>query len=229
MIRDNKDTGVYAGNIIIRKYRLDDKQALRTFCCDTAYFGDPCEVFFPDRKLLANLIMSYYTDYEPEHIWVADYNNEIVGYASAGLNEACYTRYMLLSVVPRSVIKALCRRKIWDRRILRLIRYNFLFGISGSGRLKKLNSKEFPTHIHLNIKYGFRGKGIGSKLFNALYREIEEKTKGIRFKALRQEPKFYFFDKYGFQLFDCRRVKIWEKWLGKSPLYYMEYGKKIHG
>ncbi|MDP8290169.1 MAG: hypothetical protein P9M02_04285 [Candidatus Susulua stagnicola] len=215
-------------NIIIRKYQSDDREALCKLSCDTAYFGDPCEVFFPDRKLLADLIMSYYTDYEPEHIRVADFRGEVVGYISAGLNESLYSQRMLLNIVPFSLIKALCRRKIWDIRILRLILYNFLFGISGEGRLKKLSSKEFPAHIHQNIKHGFRGKGIGSKLFDSLYQDIQKKTKGIRFKALRQEPRFSFFERYGFQLFDCRRAKIWEKWLGKSPLYLMEYGKKFH-
>jgi len=215
-------------NIIIRKYQPDDREVLRKLSCDTAYFGNPCEVFFPDRKLLADLIMSYYTDYEPEHIWVADYNGEVVGYVSAGLSESRYCRLMLLKIIPCSIIKALCGRKIWDRRTWRLIVYNFLFWITGNGKLKKLNRKEFPAHIHLNIKYGFRGKGIGSKLFDSLYQDIQKKTKGIRFKALRQEPRFSFFERYGFQLFDCRRVKIWEKWLGKSPLYFMEYGKKFH-
>jgi len=216
-------------NIVIRKYQSSDREVLRKLSCDTAYFGDPCEVFFPDRKLLADLIMSYYTDYEPEHIRVADYNGEVVGYISVSLSESRYNRFMLLKIIPCSVIKALCRRKIWDRRTLRLILYNFLFGISGSGKLKKINRKEFPAHIHQNIKYGFRGKGIGSKLFDALFRELKEKTKGIAFKALRQEPKFSFFEKYGFQLFDCRRVKVWERWLNKSPLYLMGYRKKIHG
>jgi len=215
-------------NIIIRRYQAGDREALRKLSCDTAYFGDPCEVFFSDRKLLADLIMSYYTDYEPEHIRVADYRGEVVGYISAGLNESRYGRCMLLNIVPYSLIKALCRRKIWDKRILRLILYNFLFGISGQEKLKKLKSSDFPAHIHQNIKYGFRGKGIGSKLFEALYTEIQKKTRGIRFKALRQEPRFPFFEKYGFQLFDLRRVKIWERWLNKSPLYFMEYGKRTN-
>jgi len=215
-------------NIIIRRYQAGDREALRKLSCDTAYFGDPCEVFFSDRKLLADLIMSYYTDYEPEHIRVADYKGEVVGYISAGLNEFRYGRCMLLNIVPYSLIKALWGRKIWDRRILWLLLYNFLFWITGGGKLKKINRKEFPAHIHLNIKYGFRRKGIGSKLFDNLYFELKEKTKGIGFKALRQEPRFSFFEKYSFTLFDCRRVKVWERWLNKSPLYYMEYGKKIN-
>lgn len=213
-------------NIVIRKYQAGDREALHKLSCDTAYFGDPCEVFFPDRKLLADLIMSYYTDYEPEHIRVADCRGDVVGYISAGLNESGYSRQMLLNIVPRSLIKALCRHKIWDRRTLRLMVYNFLFGVSREGKLKKLKSAEFPTHIHQNIKHGFRGKGIGSQLFDSLYQDIKKKTKGIRFKALRQEPRFSFFERYGFQLFDLRRVKIWERWLNKSPLYFMEYGKK---
>jgi hypothetical protein len=40
---------------------------------------------------------------------------------------------------------------------------------------------------------------------------------------LREENRFRFFEKYGFRLIDCKRAPIWEQWLNKRPLYYMEY------
>ena len=91
---------------------------------------------------------------------------------------------------------------------------------------KSLDCRKFPVHIHQNVKSGFRGRGIGKKLLTALLEEVSKaKLSGIKFRALRLEPCFPFFEKYGFNQFDCRRVKSWEAWLGKAPLYFMEYGR----
>lgn len=215
--------------VIIRKYQAQDRQAIRKLCCDTAYFGDPCEEFFPDRELLADLIMNYYTDYEPEHTWVAEYRDDIIGYLCAGISEARYNYLVTLKVLPFSFLKAFARRKIWDIRTSRLIKYNVRSFFTKEVVLKKADCKKYSVHIHQNIKQGFRGKGIGSELVEAMLKEIKDKASGIRFRALRQKPGFFFFEKYGFKKIDCRRVKTWEKWLGKSPLYFMEYEKSFHG
>ena len=213
--------------IIIRKCHPDDRDDLRRLCCNTAYFGNPCEVFFPDREFLADLIMTYYVDYEYEHTWVAQYQGEVIGYLCAGIDEARYSMITTFKIVPWAFLRALVRRKIWDERTKHLIEYNIKSFFSKEARLKKANHKKFPVHIHQNVKQGFRGKGVGGRLVEAMLEELKSKTVGIRFRALRQDARFLFFEKYGFKLLDCRRVKTWEKWLGKSPLYFMEYGKSF--
>jgi len=210
--------------VVIRKFRPADRGSLFRLCCDTAHFGNSCETFFPDREFLGDLIMAYYTDYEPEHTWIAQYQQEVVGYLCAGIDEAKYNRIVTFKIMPKALFGALKRKKIWDRRTGRLIKYNAQSFFRGEAALKKISHKEFPAHIHMNIKEGIRGKGIGSKLVEAMLKELKTKTLGIRFRALRQEPNFLFFERYGFKLLDCRRVKTWEQWLDKKPLYFMEYG-----
>lgn len=229
MVIKDKTTIVYSDNIVIRKYCPEDRKAIRTLCCDTAYFGEPCEFFFPDRELLANLTMSYYIDYESEHTWVAEYEGRIVGYIAACFDETIYSRIMSLKIVPISLMQALIKRKIWSKKTCRLIVHNLKSFFLKETNLLEIDHRKFPVHIHQNIKQGFRDRGIGSRLLIALFDEVEKrKLPGIRFRALRQEPQFLFFEKYGFRRIDCKRIKTWEAWLKKKPLYLMEYGKSFN-
>jgi len=209
--------------VLIRKCEIRDIPALRDLAADTAYFGESCEYFFPDRELLADLIMGYYLLYEPEHTWVAEYDGNIVGYLSAGMNEKRYTLYMIGNIIPKALLKAFLRGKIWNIKTLKLIKYNILCFLRRETSMKKVCPKKYRVHIHQNVKVNYRGKKIGSELVEKFLEYIEPKKAGIRFKALRQENRFNFFEKYGFRLHDCKRVPTWEQWLNKSPLYYMEY------
>lgn len=226
---ERKTEGIDSENVLIRKYYFKDKQALRKLCCDTAYFGDSCDVFFPDRELLADLIMKYHTDYEPEHIWVAEHKKCIVGYISACFDETKYKRIMLFRIVPVSLIVALIRGKMWSMKTFKMIAYFFSASFLKETKLVKLDQRNFPVHIHQNIKNGFRSRGIGGKLLEAFINEAtRNRIQGIKFKTLRQKPCFSFFEKCGFIQYDCKRVLSWESWLGKKPLYFMEYGKSFN-
>lgn len=215
--------------VIVRKYCSGDRQAVRTLCCDTAYFGEPCEAFFTDRELLADLIMKYHTDCEPQHTWIAEYKGEIIGYISACFDSTTYGKVMLFKIVPISLGRALMRGKIWSMKTYKMIIYSLKAFFLNETKLVDADDKEFPVNIHQNIKKDFRGKGIGSKLLTALLNEVDrDRIAGIRFRALRQQCGFPFFEKCGFKQFGCKRVKSWEDWLKKTPLYFMEYRKKCY-
>lgn len=210
-------------DVIIRTARDEDLPALRALAVDTAYFGKPCEHFFPDRELLADLIMEYYARYEPEHTWVADLGGEVVGYLSAGFDEERYSEHMRRKILLPAVKKALARGKLWDRRTGRLAWYNLKAALGLQPRLKPADKKKYPVHIHQNVREGYRGMKLGTRLVEAFLAEVEQRKVGVRFRALRQEDRFGFFERYGFRRHDCRRAGVWEQWLGRSPLYFMEY------
>ncbi|MFH0763337.1 MAG: GNAT family N-acetyltransferase [Candidatus Omnitrophota bacterium] len=210
-------------DVKIRLSREQDLPGLRRLVADTAYFGGPCEHFFPDREFLADLIMEYYIRYEPEHTWVAEFKGEVAGYLSAGFDEGKYSRYMLSNIVPKSLWGALRRGKVWSRHSGRLVFYNLWAALTGQARLSAADKKKYPVHIHQNVKEGLRGRKIGSRLVEAFLEFADRKKAGVRFRALRQQESFPFFERYGFRRHDCRRVPVWERWLGKQPLYFMEY------
>ena len=209
--------------IIIRRCQRNDISSLRRLAADTAYFGQPCEYFFPDRELLADLIMEYFARYEPEHTWVAEYKGDVIGYLAANFNEHRCALYTILCILPLSLFKALMRGKIWDRRTLRLLWFNLCCVLSRQNRLIKVDSKKFPVQIHQNVKEDFRGQKVGSRLVASFLEDIDKRRVGVRFRALRQEKDFKFFERYGFNLHDCRQVPVWEEWLNRKPLYFMEY------
>ncbi|MBD3245569.1 MAG: GNAT family N-acetyltransferase [Candidatus Omnitrophica bacterium] len=215
-----------AARITVRKFLPKDRDALRRICCDTAHFGEPCEVFFPDRELLADLVMKYFTDYDSRYTWVAEEQGTPVGYVCACVDDRAYSRTMLLRILPVSLAKMLARGKIFSAKTGRMIKYNVLSAFQGDARLRPCAAREYPVHIHQNIMDGYRGRGIGRKLLIPLLEEAARRRWGIRFRALRQVPRFAFFERFGFRRLDVTRVKTWEAWLHRAPLYYMEYGKR---
>ncbi len=208
--------------IKIRRLEKKDIPTLRKLAADTAYFGSACENFFPDREFLSVLIMDYYLFFEPEHTWVADDNGEAVGYLSAGFDESSYAKYML-RYMPKYFLRFLIKGGLFDKRTIKLIWYNLLVAINKQNQLKKIDYSKYPVHIHQNMKQGYRGKGIGSGLVKAFLEFVDNKKFGVHFRALREVDNFAFFERYGFRKIDYKRVPIWEKWLNRSPLYFMEY------
>ena len=83
-------------NTIIRLYQKSDREALRRICCDVADRGGPIENFFPDRVLVADLLMNYYADYEPEASFVAENSGELVGYINGCFDNRRYGLVMFL-------------------------------------------------------------------------------------------------------------------------------------
>jgi hypothetical protein len=55
----------------IRPYRATDRLAVFSIAADTAFFGAPLEAYFDDRRLFCDAFYAYYTDWEPEHGWIA--------------------------------------------------------------------------------------------------------------------------------------------------------------
>ncbi len=212
-------------DVIIRAGRLEDTPSLRNLAVSTAYFGDSGSYFFSDLKLLADLIIGYYPRYEIEHLWVAELNNKIVGYVCGHFNESKYLRCICFKILPLSLIKAFFRTKLFSLKSLRLIYYNIRHLIA-SQEVPTKDIKEYSVHIHQNIKDGFRGTGIGSKLLDMFLEAVDKERAGIQFKALRREERFKFFERYGFKRYYYRRAYVWEKWLNKSPLYYMGYTRE---
>ena len=57
---------------IIRPYHPADRPALRAICADTGFLGQPIDPIFEDRELFADYLTAYYTDEEPESIFVCE-------------------------------------------------------------------------------------------------------------------------------------------------------------
>ena len=91
---------------MVRPFESGDRNAVRRIFADTAYFGGPLEIYFDDREMLCDYYTTYYTDYEPQSCFVAEADNEIIGYLMGCLNTDRQKSVLRSKIVPM-VLKSL--------------------------------------------------------------------------------------------------------------------------
>ena len=91
----------------IRPYHPDDREGLFKIAADTAFFGKPIEKYMEDRRIFLDAFYAYYTDYEPEHCWVATANDEVIGF--------------ITGCVDTNKKEEIVRRKINPRMLFRML------------------------------------------------------------------------------------------------------------
>ena len=151
-------------NATIRRYRSSDREQIRRIACRTASHRDAMESLFGDPAVMADLLTRYYTDFEPESLWVAEADGVVIGYLSGCLRSVWRRRRMARTVFPQAVWRALRRGALWRRETWHLVRSIVkTFGL-GEGRRMKPILTRYPAHLHINLRPGVRGQGIGREL-----------------------------------------------------------------
>ncbi len=212
--------------IIYDTYYPCHKPAIWDICIQSAYFGQSCDVFFPDPELLADVTLSYYTLYEPHHVWVALHDQQVVGYLTACFNLKQYYRKLAFSILPKALFQACRKGKLWDKRTSNMLLANARALIKGESRLRDTSDGiTYTGTLHINVTSEFRGQGIGQVLVEQCLKEADSLGIHLLIRPLRQENRWLFFERYGFHQIDCKQISTWEPWLGKSPLFFMTYGR----
>src|SRR5512135_4682 len=93
-------------DVIIRKYRPEDREAVREISWNTADQGRTVDLYFHDHEAVADVLTRYYTDWEPDALWVAECDGRVVGYLTGCLNTRRCNRATLWQVGPRAVAGA---------------------------------------------------------------------------------------------------------------------------
>lgn len=185
--------------IVIRPYRAEDRPAVRTIACDTAAGGEPVERFFHDRELFADLLTGYYTEWEPHALWIAEYEGRVVGYLTGCLDERRYRRVMGWAILPAAVIRGLLRGVWCHPSTWRLFRAAVQTWQCG-GFSVPFRSEGYPAHVHVNIRQGVRGRGIGERLVRQFLQQAAVAgCPGMR-AAIRSDnaAACRFFERLGF-------------------------------
>jgi len=214
-------------DIVIRLYESQDRQTIRQIACDTADMGEPVENFFGDREVVADLLTRYYTDYEPESLWVAEHQRKVIGYLTGCLDSRRYFRVMAWRLVPQIIIKSIFRGVFLRRDTLRLfkaaIRTDWLGGFRRHIPLDK-----YPAHLHVNVRKGFRSQDAGKRLVERFIEQVEmRRLSGIHLAVREDNVRARkFFKELGF--IELSRYPT--VYTGKGPLnivYAVAYGKEI--
>lgn len=94
--------------ISIRNYRGSDREAVRQICCDTGFLGRPIDPVFADRDAFADFLTSYYTDGEPESLFVLELDGQVAGYL-CGCRQPMRRQRYLVSQFPRLLARVASR------------------------------------------------------------------------------------------------------------------------
>ena len=211
--------------LVIRKYSSRDRPAVRRICCETALMGEPSAIFFDDDEIFADALTVYFTDYEPESCFVAEYDNNVVGYLLGAKDAGRMDKIFAGKITMPLFIKVLRRGALIRKKNVKFLFRVFLSLVKGEFKMPVF-SKDYPATLHINIIKECRTAGIGSKLINAYLDYLRALgIKGVHF-ATMSDKAGQFFSKQNFQpLFQGER-SYFRYFLDKNVPVYI-YGMRL--
>jgi len=184
----------------IHPYKQADRNAVREIAFETSQRASDGSLLLTDRQLLADILTTYYTDYEPWSCWVAVKDGMVIGYLSGCTNTSRYNRLIALRVLPVTVISAVARGTLWRMETWRML--NALLQ-TGFVRLRKdkVDLGPYPAHLHINLSSAARGGGLGRKLVARFLEQLSElQVAGVHASVRADnEAALGFFMHIGFQ------------------------------
>jgi alpha-1,6-mannosyltransferase len=139
--------------ISIRKYHPRDRAAIRTICCDTGFLGRPIDPVFEDRELFADFLTSYYTDREPDSVFVLEMDGRVAGYL-CGCRRPWRRYLQVISLLPRSFARV--ARRYWKQQYSPASR-RYLIWLLARGHWETPPRPSGTPHFHLNLLPDARG------------------------------------------------------------------------
>lgn len=188
--------------ISIRSYKHGDMAALRKIACDTA------DITTKNTFFLSDLLMNYYTEFEPESLRVAEDNNKPIGYLAGCLNTKRYSRLMIFYIIPKALLSSLFHGHFPSRLIIAGLKT-----IISGGLIKHIPLIKYPAHLHINIDKESRGQNIGRRLMEEFFQQVKQNgIPGIHLSTrLDNLNGRQFFEKMGFTLFGTHPIIIPEE------------------
>jgi len=194
----------------VRKYRPQDRDAVRKICYDTGLMGASIDPYFGCMELFADYWMNYYTDYEPESAFVVELGGKVVGYLVGCLDGSAQEKVQRNIITPRIRRKMLTFGYKIDRRF-----FSFMLRYVRSmwrGEFAEESIKGYPAHLHMNLAEGYRGGGLGSKLLSAFLEYLKQNNVTGLQLGTTTGNKFAvpFYKKWGFQLISSHPLTIYD-------------------
>ncbi|MHB1275399.1 MAG: GNAT family N-acetyltransferase [Candidatus Humimicrobiaceae bacterium] len=210
---------------IVRKYKKEDRKSVRKIACDSAFMGEPCEIFFKGRDFLADVLTLYFTDYEPESCFVAEVDNIVAGYLIGARDSNSLKKVFFLKILPGLIFKLFFKGIIFSKKNI-LYFFNLFCSLVRGELSGPLINKEYPALLHINIDKKYRNMNIGTILIKNYLNYLKSKgVPGVHLNA-KSEHAAVFFEKMGF-------IRVWEIkrtyfiYLHSKPFIYYYYAKKL--
>ena len=195
---------------LVRRYQRGDRDALHRIAADTAFCGDPIEVYLDDRRLFQDLFVAAYTDFEPDYAWVAEADGQVVGYLTG-----CPDSARLAHILKRSILPGVLRRALRGHCGLRRKTRQYVVRLalaSLRGESPEIDLSLYPAHLHINVAAGWRGCGVGKGLMTAYLDQLRmEKVDGVHLETTTQNrAALGLYRSVGFRLLSAHPSRMWE-------------------
>lgn len=170
--------------LIIRRYRADDREAVRRICMDTAKGSFRTKP--KKREAVAAMFIDYNIECEPEHCFVAEEDGRVCGYCaySADMDKL------------REAMHGDLFRRVWHINPVYAL---FMRGCARTS--EKLAAKFGGGGFHLNVEEGHQGQKIGPKLLSVMGKHLAAAL-SYRYMYLVTENRrtrgYSFYRHYGF-------------------------------
>ena len=213
------------GEVKIRKFEVKDKAAVRQIVYDTAIMGEPAGLFFQGQEVISDAFSLYFTDYEPGSCFVAEINDSIVGYLIGAKNKIMAEVIFNRQIVVPLFFKALKSGIFLNTKNLKFI-FSCLIDLFKNGIKTPDFNKLYPATFHLNIKDGFRGQEIGSRLVNIYLDYLKmEGVPGVHLATMSAQAANFFLAQGFSQLYKGKRSYFRHLLHRDVPLYI--FGKLL--
>lgn len=194
--------------MIIRKARQEDEKAITDICYETKTY-DINDT--DDRDLFALRWALYYVRYQTDYCFVAEDNDEIIGYILCTPDTIkCENDYekKIIPIIKEMIDKTHPQYRYYTT-ILKTIDIIPQF----------LN--HYPAHLHINMTPKCQGKGIGTKLIKAMEQNlIDNGIHGIHLGVMEDNPAaIRFYERNGYKRFHRHFLGEgvgWDIFMGKT-------------
>lgn len=191
--------------LVIRKYQPSDRAVVRQICCDTGFLGRPIDPVFEDREVFADFLTSYYTDLEPESLFVLEVGGRVAGYLS-GCRYPRRRWAHLFRQGPRAAVRVGFRYFSFgygaaSRRYLRWL--------VGRGHWETPPRPSATPHFHLNLLPEARGVTSTKALVDvylSYLREQGEKAVYGQMVVYEERRGDALFSRFGFNVLNRREI-----------------------
>jgi len=143
--------------LTVRQFTSECRDGVRKVCVDTAYFGRPLHFWLDiDPELYADFYTRYYTDFEPEGLFITtDDDNKVVGYMALCSDLKRHRRVLWKNILSKIVMDLISGKHSLGNKII-WVAFRMLMDRLRYGKLN-LHPEGYNADIHINFLPGYRG------------------------------------------------------------------------
>ncbi|MDD5732014.1 MAG: GNAT family N-acetyltransferase [Patescibacteria group bacterium] len=215
--------------MFIRQYRQEDRKAIERINFETGFMGESMNKLISSPRLWS-LGIKHYLDYEPESIFVAEENGQVVGYILGLLEELKTDKKKMMAVSAlrnlRFLYSLILEDKIFWLDKLKESIILFIKSLFGRGFKEPKNA----GHLHINLLPSVRGKSVGTQLLNRFLEYAKKKGTKIIFANSYQRAenlKDNFWTRNGFKEYSKIKTDFWRLALPGKEIYLVCYVRSL--